>query len=488
MENGNLQVKMHLDNILRAQGKFYVLEKPVPRPKSNSPEEEFTQYFKYLADESDVMSILIFSVSSEFTDRLRDRSCHEVVKDIESQLGFYRHTGSGNHICNHLQGFTRRETLRKDRSNLRRVFVSFADLEDYDGIPDDDVPMWVLRKRQHESTLKELLEKPMANRSSLQQKVNRPYVTSEDFNSSLILQDETMDEQADDRPYWGLKEHDWEDHIRDVGSLADSFLKMREESERVRESMKKSEWLTHSTIQPQVSCPSFKVNSNSNENFLLGQDSYSKMKVEDTWFGKGVELPLQEDVRPNDEKPIEEPPTIMINSMNQTVIEKLAPPIEDSWIQHEVLPPWSDSDDSDEEFSWQVNTTEEYHDDDCLDGLRALMQDDLPEESSSDQTPPQQTVSPPLVNKDESNNGLSFSQGILRTVQGVLAQDPFWEASCQKQLVKPTSLTTYLKDLRPDSRKSDVHSARRQGENRNSKWYATLPGGSHKGKSTNPGS
>ncbi|KAJ9541549.1 hypothetical protein OSB04_028055 [Centaurea solstitialis] len=28
-------------------------------------------------------------------------------------------TGSGNHICNHLQGFTRRKTLRKDHSNLR---------------------------------------------------------------------------------------------------------------------------------------------------------------------------------------------------------------------------------------------------------------------------------------------------------------------------------------------------------------------------------
>ncbi|KAJ9566883.1 hypothetical protein OSB04_002849, partial [Centaurea solstitialis] len=28
-------------------------------------------------------------------------------------------TCSGNHICNHLQGFTRRKTLRKDRSNLR---------------------------------------------------------------------------------------------------------------------------------------------------------------------------------------------------------------------------------------------------------------------------------------------------------------------------------------------------------------------------------
>ncbi|KAJ9541861.1 hypothetical protein OSB04_028367 [Centaurea solstitialis] len=84
--------KMHLDNILRAHGKFYVLEKPVSRPKSNSLEEEFTQYFKYMADESDVMSILIFSISFEFADRLRDKSFHEVVKDIESQLGFYRHT------------------------------------------------------------------------------------------------------------------------------------------------------------------------------------------------------------------------------------------------------------------------------------------------------------------------------------------------------------------------------------------------------------
>ncbi|KAJ9565881.1 hypothetical protein OSB04_001847 [Centaurea solstitialis] len=181
--------KMHLDNILRAQGKFYVLEKPVSRPKSNSPEEEFTQYFKYLADESDVMSILIFSVSSEFTDRLGDKSCHELKRDqsvkdhlIEMRRLFkcLTHLGykmtqeelvylmryslpkeicdtasaymkepktdvatvhenilmdtdwidelgdlscpecdSGNHICNHLQGFTRRETLRKDRSNLR---------------------------------------------------------------------------------------------------------------------------------------------------------------------------------------------------------------------------------------------------------------------------------------------------------------------------------------------------------------------------------
>ncbi|KAJ9544263.1 hypothetical protein OSB04_023970 [Centaurea solstitialis] len=82
---------MHLDNVLRAQGKLYVLEKPVSRPKSIFPEKEFTQYFKYLADESDVMSILIFSISTEFTGDLRVKS--SVVKDIENQLGFYKHTG-----------------------------------------------------------------------------------------------------------------------------------------------------------------------------------------------------------------------------------------------------------------------------------------------------------------------------------------------------------------------------------------------------------
>ncbi|KAJ9566119.1 hypothetical protein OSB04_002085 [Centaurea solstitialis] len=54
--------KMHLDNVLSAQ------------------------------DESDVMSILIFSISPEFMGGLRDKSCHEVVKDIENQLGFYKHT------------------------------------------------------------------------------------------------------------------------------------------------------------------------------------------------------------------------------------------------------------------------------------------------------------------------------------------------------------------------------------------------------------
>ncbi|KAJ9552774.1 hypothetical protein OSB04_016819 [Centaurea solstitialis] len=84
--------KTHLDNILRPQGKLYVLDKPVSRPKSNSLEKEFTQYFKYLEDELDVMSILIFSISPELARDLRVKSCHEVVKNMENQLGFYKHT------------------------------------------------------------------------------------------------------------------------------------------------------------------------------------------------------------------------------------------------------------------------------------------------------------------------------------------------------------------------------------------------------------
>ncbi|KAJ9565654.1 hypothetical protein OSB04_001620 [Centaurea solstitialis] len=61
--------KLHLDNVLSAQGKLYVLDKPISRPKSNSPEKEFAQYFKYLADESDVMSVLIFPLPLTMSDR-----------------------------------------------------------------------------------------------------------------------------------------------------------------------------------------------------------------------------------------------------------------------------------------------------------------------------------------------------------------------------------------------------------------------------------
>ncbi|KAJ9567261.1 hypothetical protein OSB04_003227 [Centaurea solstitialis] len=85
--------KMHLDNVLDAQGKRYVIEKPISRPGCNAPEKDFAEYFKYMADEFDVMSILSFSTSPEFTADLRVRYCHEVVKNIENQVGFYKKSG-----------------------------------------------------------------------------------------------------------------------------------------------------------------------------------------------------------------------------------------------------------------------------------------------------------------------------------------------------------------------------------------------------------
>ncbi|KAJ9537911.1 hypothetical protein OSB04_030644 [Centaurea solstitialis] len=81
------------DSRIPTKTQHYVINKPVSRPKSNAPEEEFAEYFRYLTDESDVMSILIFSMSPEFTGDLRVKSCHEVVRDVENQLGLYKHTG-----------------------------------------------------------------------------------------------------------------------------------------------------------------------------------------------------------------------------------------------------------------------------------------------------------------------------------------------------------------------------------------------------------
>ena len=194
--------------------------------------------------------------------------------------------------------------------------------------PDDDVPMWILRKRQHESMQKELSEKPVANQSSLQQEVNHPFVKSEDSNSSLILQDEAMEEQSDDE-FW-------------------------EDFERVL------------------------------------QDGY---------------------------------------------------------------------------------------------------EEEAPKE---DQSPIQQKVNLPTSDCEKSNNTPLLCQDNPHTdrYEGVMVQDPFWEASCQKQLDGPTHIMEYLKDLvpmRPNSREPETQSAIRQGKNRNGKWCATLPGESCKGNVLSPG-
>ncbi|KAJ9556184.1 hypothetical protein OSB04_010798 [Centaurea solstitialis] len=67
-------------------------------------------------------------MDTNWIDELGDLSCPKCgSQDIckhsmnidKIEIGLPDAPGSGNHICNHLQGFTRRETLRKDRSNLR---------------------------------------------------------------------------------------------------------------------------------------------------------------------------------------------------------------------------------------------------------------------------------------------------------------------------------------------------------------------------------
>ncbi|KAJ9544634.1 hypothetical protein OSB04_024341 [Centaurea solstitialis] len=78
------------ESIRLIMGKWKLTGQKYP---SNAPEEEFAEYSGFMADESDVMSILAFSASPEFTVDLRVKFCHEVVKSIENQVGFYKNCG-----------------------------------------------------------------------------------------------------------------------------------------------------------------------------------------------------------------------------------------------------------------------------------------------------------------------------------------------------------------------------------------------------------
>ncbi|KAJ9553210.1 hypothetical protein OSB04_017255 [Centaurea solstitialis] len=118
---------MHLDNVLNAQGKLYVIKKPISRPKCNSPEKDFAEYFKFMADESDVMSILSFSTSPEFTANLRVKYFHEVVKDIESQVGFYKNSGKYlimKEICS--VKMEKGQSVKDHLLEMRRLFKSLS--------------------------------------------------------------------------------------------------------------------------------------------------------------------------------------------------------------------------------------------------------------------------------------------------------------------------------------------------------------------------
>ncbi|KAJ9564759.1 hypothetical protein OSB04_000725 [Centaurea solstitialis] len=186
--------KMHLDNVLRAQGKLLIMKEILSLNQSVKDHLiEMRRLFKcltrlgYKMTQEELLYLIWYSLpkeicdtasaymkepktdvakvhedilaslepkpapaelmDSDWIDELGDLSCPECgsqdicehsmnIDQIEIGLpdapGIFMidflitsyeswviDTGSGNHICNHLQGFTRRETLRKDRSNLR---------------------------------------------------------------------------------------------------------------------------------------------------------------------------------------------------------------------------------------------------------------------------------------------------------------------------------------------------------------------------------
>ena len=59
----------------------------------NASDSEFVAFYRYQEDESDVMSIILLSVSSEYTDVLQEKSSHEVVQLYEKMFSKYARTG-----------------------------------------------------------------------------------------------------------------------------------------------------------------------------------------------------------------------------------------------------------------------------------------------------------------------------------------------------------------------------------------------------------
>ncbi|KAJ9567756.1 hypothetical protein OSB04_003722, partial [Centaurea solstitialis] len=171
--------KMHLDNILRALGKLLIMKEilSLKLRKNQSVKDyliEMRRLFKsltrlgYKMTQEELVYLMWYSLpkeicdtasaymkdpkidvakvhadilaslepkpapaelmDSDWIDELGDLSylecgsqdiCEHSMNIDQIEIGLPDAPGSGNHICNHLQGFTRKETLRKDRSNLR---------------------------------------------------------------------------------------------------------------------------------------------------------------------------------------------------------------------------------------------------------------------------------------------------------------------------------------------------------------------------------
>ncbi|KAJ9557034.1 hypothetical protein OSB04_011648 [Centaurea solstitialis] len=148
--------KMHLDNILCAQGKLLIMKEilSLKLRKDQSVKDhliEMRRLFKcltrlgYKMTQEELVYLMWYSLPKEICEtasacmkepKIDVAKVHEDIlaslepkpapaelmdSDWIDELGdlICPECGSGNHICNHLQGFTRRETLRKDHSNLR---------------------------------------------------------------------------------------------------------------------------------------------------------------------------------------------------------------------------------------------------------------------------------------------------------------------------------------------------------------------------------
>lgn len=123
--------KMHFRSILRAQEKLYVIDRdPIAQPAADAPDCEHDAYYKYLADESDVMSILVFSVSPRLVGSLKRKTAREFVQELEGKFHDNRVASSRLVMRDILSQQMKDDQFVGDHLiNMRRLFNCLVNLE-----------------------------------------------------------------------------------------------------------------------------------------------------------------------------------------------------------------------------------------------------------------------------------------------------------------------------------------------------------------------
>ena len=92
------------------------------RPDINASDAEFD----VMSDESDVMSILLLSVSSDYTDDLREKSAYEVIQKYEGMFQEFSRTGRSMAMIEVLSNKTKEEQYVGDHLvEMRKQLKSF---------------------------------------------------------------------------------------------------------------------------------------------------------------------------------------------------------------------------------------------------------------------------------------------------------------------------------------------------------------------------